>query len=416
MALDQDALNALRLDRNAPPPAAGPRGSRHGWFIWVGVALVAVLAGAVLLRPKPLEVTTATAVALPANAAPAPVLDASGYVVARRQATVSAKTTGKVLDIKVEEGMAVRKGQVLAELDPSQALLQQSLAQRQIEAADGSLAEAKVRLLDARRTLERDEKVYAARLISEAAVDASRTQVAALEAQRAALEGQRAVYVSTSNLRAQDLEDLIVRAPFDGMVISKDAQPGEMVSPISAGGGFTRTGIATIVDMGSREIEVDVNEAYINRVHDGQRTEATLDAYPDWNIPSHVINIVPTADRQKATVKVRIGFDALDPRVLPDMGVKVRFLAEAAPAPTAADTALKAGVVLIPADALVSDASQSFVWKLVAEHAHRVPVTAGATREGNLEITAGLNSGDIVISAPPAGLTDGARVRSKAAS
>ena len=164
------------------------------------------------------------------------------------------------------------------------------------------------------------------KLVSELQLDQAQSEVAALNARLEALRSEVQVAEGTVRVRAQDLDDLMVRAPFDGVVVSKDAQPGEMVSPISAGGGFTRTGIATIVDMDSREIEVDVNEAFINRVKANQKTEAVLDAYPDWIIPSHVINIVPTADRQKATVRVRIGFDALEPRILPDMGVKVSFL------------------------------------------------------------------------------------------
>ena len=227
-------------------------------------------------------------------------------------------------------------------------------------------------------------------------------------AQQATAESQLAVTRSSLKLRAQDLDDLVIRAPFAGVVISKDAQPGEMVSPISAGGGYTRTGIATIVDMDSREIEVDVNESYINRVRDGQHTEATLDAYPDWHIPSHVLNIVPAADRQKATVRVRIAFDQLDPRILTDMGVKVRFMADA---PVAVSAPRAANIVLIPAEALVSDNGKEFVWKLQDGKALRSGVIAGSTREGNMEVTSGLKSGEAVIAPVPEGLTEGQRVR-----
>jgi RND family efflux transporter MFP subunit len=181
-----------------------------------------------------------------------------------------------------------------------------------------------------------------------------------------------------------------------------------MISPISAGGGYTRTGIATIVDMDSREIEVDVNEAFINRAHDGQITDATLDAYPDWHIPSHVLNIVPTADRQKATVRVRISFDQLDPRILPDMGVKVRFIGDAA----AVGKVTPGGtIVLVPAEALVSDAGKDYVWVINDGAARRISVTLGSAREGTMEVTAGIKAGDTLIAPPIAGLTEGARVR-----
>jgi RND family efflux transporter MFP subunit len=408
MPLDQDALNTLSGTQAAP--AISARRNHRRWWLLGGVVLLLALAAAALLLRRPAEVSTAAAVILPADAPPPAVLDASGYVVARRQATVSAKVTGKVQTIQVEEGMRVKTGQILARLDDSQARLQYTLAERQIEATSGSLGEVDVRLAEAGRTLTRNEKLYADRLVSEAALDAARADVAALTAQRAALAGQLAVARSTLRVRGQDLEDLTIRAPFDGVVISKDAQPGEMISPISAGGGYTRTGIATLVDMDSREIEVDVNEAFINRVHDGQRTEATLDAYPDWRIASHVINVVPAADRQKATVRVRIGFDALETRILPDMGVKVRFLADATPA-----TARTGTILLVPADAITSDSGKDYVWRVADGRVRRIAVTRGSERDGNVEVTAGLDAGAIVVSPPAAGLEDGARVRLKPA-
>ena len=407
MALDQEALQALRGERTRiTPGSGGKRRSRKWWYL--GAAALLALGAFFIFGRKPLAVTTATATALAADAGPAAVLDASGFVVARRQATVSAKITGKVMAVFVEEGMSVKVGQILARLDNSQAGLQHGLAQRQIEAANSGLTQVQVRLAEAERTLTRNEKLMKDGLVSQAALDATAADVAALRAQQATAESQLAVTRSSLKLRAQDLDDLVIRAPFDGVVISKDAQPGEMVSPISAGGGYTRTGIATIVDMDSREIEVDVNESYINRVHDGQRTEATLDAYPDWHIPSHVLNIVPAADRQKATVRVRIAFDQLDPRILTDMGVKVRFMAEAPPADK---TPRAANVVLVPAEALVSDNGKEFVWKLQDGKAQRVAVTSGSSREGNMEVTAGLKSGDTVIAPVPEGLTAGQRVR-----
>jgi RND family efflux transporter MFP subunit len=406
MSLDQNALDALRRGHSrAPPPQ---RSLRKRWAIIATAIIAAVLAAMALFGSRSLEVTTATVVALPADAPPAAVLDASGFVVARRQATVSAKITGKVMSIDVEEGMTVKAGQVLARLDDSQARLQYALAERQIEATQGGLSEVEVRLTEAQRTLVRNEKLFADKLVSEAALDAARADVAALTAQRAALQGQLAVSRSTLRVRGQDLEDLVIRAPFAGVVISKDAQPGEMISPISAGGGYTRTGIATIVDMDSREIEVDVNEAFINRVHDGQKTEAALDAYPDWRIPSHVVNVVPAADRQKATVRVRIGFDQLDPRILPDMGIKVRFLGDVTGA-----AARNANTLLIPAEALLDENGKSFVWLLTDSSVAKTAVSIGNVRDGSIEVTAGIKAGDRVVASQLPGLADGVRVRVK---
>jgi RND family efflux transporter MFP subunit len=241
-------------------------------------------------------------------------------------------------------------------------------------------------------------------------VDSAQSEVAATAARLEALKSEVAVADGTVNVRNQELDDLLVRAPFNGVVVSKDAQPGEMVSPMSAGGGFTRTGIATLVDMESREIEVDVNEAFINRVRSNQKTEAVLDAYPDWTIPSHVINIVPTADRQKATVRVRIGFDELDPRILPDMGVKVSFLDDAGKKPDQAAAAVRPGVRL-PSTAVIREGETSYVWRVNGKHAERVAVSTGGERDGQIEVIAGIDSGDVIVAKPVEGLAEGIAVK-----
>ena len=260
------------------------------------------------------------------EAGPGTVLNASGYVTARRRATVSSKVTGKVMEILIEEGQSVRAGQVLARLDDSQTRAALALSEAQLAAARRSAAEDEARLREAQLNLQRRERLLQEGVVGRAEVDTAQAEVDSITARIDYARQQVAVAESQVNLRRTDLNDMVVRAPFSGVAISKDAQPGEMISPVSAGGGFTRTGIGTIVDMSSLEIEVDVNESYINRVRPGQKVEAVLDAYPDWRIPGHVITTVPTADRQKATVRVRIGFDQLDPRILPDMGVKVSFL------------------------------------------------------------------------------------------
>jgi RND family efflux transporter MFP subunit len=264
-----------------------------------------------------------------------------------------------------------------------------------------------VRLADARRTLQRNEALVKQQLISESALDTSRAEVNALAARLEASRAQVKVAESQLDMRQIDYNDLQVRAPFAGVVISKDAQPGEIVSPMSAGGGFTRTGIATIVDMDSREVEVDVNEAYINRVKPNQRIEATLDAYPDQTLPAHVINLVPTADRTKATVRVRIGFDKLEPQILPEMGIKVRFLDDA---PVQAGNT-KGPRIRVPTVAIQRDGSETFVWVVNDGRVERRAVTIGPESEGNTEVLAGVTSGEELVSPVVPGLEDGGKVK-----
>ncbi|HVN41639.1 MAG TPA: efflux RND transporter periplasmic adaptor subunit, partial [Steroidobacteraceae bacterium] len=325
-----------------------------------------------------------------------------------RLATVSAKVTGRISEVLFEEGARVAEGQVLARLDAATAQAQYTVAERGVEAARRNLAEIDVRLADARRTLARNTSLLERQLVAQSAVDTASADVHALEARLAAARAEVEVARSQLALAAQGLQDQEIRAPFSGVVISKDAQPGETVSPMSAGGGFTRTGIATIVDMDSREIEVDVNEAYIHRVSDGQVVECVLDAYPDWKIPGHVIGIVPTADRQKATVKVRIGFDALDPRMLPDMGIKVSFR-EAARA-TGAPVGLP-----IPQSAVRGAAGASYVWLVRDGKATRRPVrTAPAPQSGQVSVLEGLQGGEVLVLDPPGRLSEGRAVELKA--
>ncbi len=363
------------------------------------------------LRDGGTVVETVVVAAPSAAGASGAVLNASGYVVARRVATVSSRVTGRIAEVLVEEGAVVRKGQVLARLDAATSLAEAGLARRQREAADANLAEVRARLAEARRTLQRTATLRDRGLVAEGALDAARAETEALEARLAATQAQRRVAQSGIELRERDLADHEIRAPFDGVVISKDAQPGEMVSPVSAGGGFTRTGIATIVDMDSREIEVDVNEAFLNRVVDGQPVEATLDAYPDWRIPASVIRIVPTADRTKATVRVRIGFQSLDPRILPDMGIKVRFLDPARAAPGSATGEAPLPTLRVPAVALQRDGTAAWVWVVEDGRATRREVRAGAERDGSVEILSGLKAGETIVSPRVEGLEDGGRVR-----
>jgi RND family efflux transporter MFP subunit len=410
MSFDQNALDSLRIERNAEPVESGSN-PIYKWLIGIVLLLALIAAAVAFFHTSAIEVETATATPATASASGgAAVLNASGYVVARRQATVSAKVTGKIADVHVEEGMSVKEGQLLARLDDTTVRPMYELAQRQLDASRQNLAEIEVRLAEAERTLHRNEQLRASKLISESQLDQAQSEVAAYKAHLEALKSEVRVAEGTLRVRAQDLDDLLVRAPFDGVIVSKDAQPGEIVSPMSAGGGFTRTGIATIVDMDSREIEVDVNEAFINRVHQNQKAEAVLDAYPDWVIPSHVISVVPTADRQKATVRVRIGFDELDPRILPQMGVKVTFLEERTGTQPAASAR---PAVRIPATAVSDDAGTRYVWKVNDDKAERVAVSTGAERDGQVEVIAGINPGDVVIAQQVEGLKEGSKVKPK---
>jgi RND family efflux transporter MFP subunit len=402
MSLDKAALESLRLDRSQDPnryEGSGSGGRRWKIAAVVGAVLVAAVGWRLLHSAVPVHTAV---VETPAGASDGAVLNASGYVVARRLATVSSKVTGRIDEVLFEEGAGVQQGQVLARLDPSTAQAEYEVADRSLEAARRGLREIEVRLEDARRTLARNRSLVERKLVSQSVLDGSEAEVAALGARLAATRADVEVARSRLALSRQGLDDLAIRAPFTGVVISKDAQPGETVSPMSAGGGFTRTGIATIVDMESREIEVDVNESYINRVRDGQKVAAVLDAYPDWPIPGHVIGIVPAADRQKATVRVRIAFDQLDARILPDMGIKVRFLE--APGQAAA------AKPMLPANAVAKDGKATVVWVVRDGKVEKRTVELGKEAAGSFPVLKGLEGGESVVVDPPRRLRDGAAV------
>jgi RND family efflux transporter MFP subunit len=399
----KDDLAALRIERE-------PEGNGLGrWIKWT---ILLVITGALSAtgwswatreRPITVEVSTVTERRAGVQAA---VLNATGYVTARRRATVSSKVTGKVIEVNVEEGMAVREGQVLARLDDAAPRASLALAEAQVAAARQAVQELEVRLAEARLTLGRQERLTRAGLATQAELDQARAEVDSLDARIVANRTQVDVAERQVEVQRTVLDDMVIRAPFGGVAISKDAQPGEMVSPVSAGGGFTRTGISTIVDMSSLEIEVDVNESYINRVREQQAVTAVLDAYPDWEIPARVITTVPTADRQTATVLVRIGFDELDPRILPDMGVQVTFLRE--------DDELQAearAVTLVTQGAVITAGSESYVFVLAGEVVERRAVATGGLDGDRLEVFSGLRPGERVVVTPPDTLFDGALVQ-----
>jgi RND family efflux transporter MFP subunit len=397
---ETDDLSALRIERE-PLDASG-----RSWGKWIALLVLLIAAGGGVWywvnRPRSVEVEVAS-VTERAAGAQASVLNASGYVTARRRATVSSKVTGKVMEVNVEEGMDVREGQVLARLDDSTLQAALKLYRAQLQAAKQQIPELDVRLQQARVQLQRQERLRKDGLNTPSDIDNARAEVDSLIARIASAQEQVKVAESQIAMQLTAIDDTIIRAPFSGVAISKDAQAGEMVSPVSAGGGFTRTGICTIVDMRSLEIEVDVNESYINRVRAGQPVAAVLDAYPDWQIPANVITLVPTADRQKATVLVRIGFQKLDPRILPDMGVKVTFLREA----DKQDAPVAQAVTLVPKAAVRTDNGASYVFVVKQDTVERRAIKTGGTDGDRLEVLAGLKGGEQVVISPPEQLTEG---------
>ena len=396
-----ELLRELRIDRDGRPPRL-----RRRRLLLAAAALVVLAAGLWLAWARtstPAVRTVVARAATPAGGAGS-VLDASGYVTARRQATVSAKITGKVTEVLIEEGMRVREGAVLARLDDTEAKAQLALARAQLGAARAQDGEIRAQLEQAERDYARSQELFNRKLVAEQAMDPARAQRDTLRAKLTANQEQIRVATESVTVAQVQLDNTVIRAPFTGIVIAKAAQPGEMISPISAGGGFTRTGIGTIVDMDSLEIQVDVNESFINRVASEQPVEATLNAYPDWKIPGSVIAIIPTADRSKATVKVRIAIPSKDPRIVPDMGVRVAFLGAASTTPAAP----VASGVLVPVDAVRSDGS---VFVYVDGKVERRSVTPGQTVGAEREITKGLRAGERVVVAPPPSLKDGAAVR-----
>ena len=395
-----ELLRELRIDRDGRPTRA-----RRWRLVLVVIALV-VLAAALWAGwswfSTPTVRTVAARAAAPAGGTGS-VLDASGYVTARRQATVSAKITGKITEVLIEEGMRVADGAVLARLDDTEAKAQLALARAQLAAARSQDGEIGAQLQQAERDYTRSQELFNKQLVPEQSMDAARAQRDTLRAKLAANQEQIRVATESVSVAQVQLDNTVVRAPFAGVVVAKSAQPGEMISPISAGGGFTRTGIGTIVDMESLELQVDVNESYINRVTAGQPVEAMLNAYPDWKIPGSVIAIIPAADRSKATVKVRIAIRSKDPRIVPDMGARVAFLDAGGPAARAP----AASGVLVPADAIRGDA----VFVYANGRVERRSVTPGQAMGADREIVKGLRAGERVVVAPPPSLKDGAAVR-----
>jgi RND family efflux transporter MFP subunit len=403
-------LASLKIHDSAR--SRGSTGKVLGYFA-AAIGVLLLIGGAVFAlknRAPVVEVTTARAAGDPAQQT---LLNASGYVTPRRRATVAAKITGRVTGVFFDEGNHAKQGQLLATLDDSDArrTLDSAVADR--DSSKAAIRDYEVQLRYAEIQLHRAEELTAAKVQSQDQLDNAMTAADSLRAKIALAKQQVAGSEARIREAQQAVDNCTIRAPFAGIIVSKDAQVGEMVSPISAGGGFTRTGIATIVDMNSNEVEVDVNEAYIARVQPGQRVDSVLDAYPDWKIPSHVRTVIPTADRQKATVKVRISFDKLDPRILPDMGVKVSFYGEDDEKKVATkkkDEGAKA-LAIVPKSAVRSSGDGTYVFLLKNGKLERRGVKLGNERGSDVEVMAGVNPGDSLVTGGPQNLQDGETVR-----
>jgi HlyD family secretion protein len=402
MDAQKPTLDDLRIKRSDKPES-----NSRIWPVTIGVCVL-VLATAVvwwLTRSKAIEVHTVVAREIASGGGERTVLNASGYVTARRAATASSKVTGKVVEVLIEEGMKVREGQVLARLDDTNVKASLNVAQAQLESAKRVVGETQAQLKQAESEFQRTTELSKLKIASQSDLDSAEANAKTLRARLARQESDVTVAERQVAMWQQQMDDLIIRAPFAGIVTTKNSQPGEMISPVSAGGGFTRTGIGTIVDMDSLEIEIDVNESYINRVEPGQPVEATLDAYAQWKIPCKVIAIIPTADRQKSTVKVRVGFDKLDPRILPEMAVKVAFRE------TGGSAMAASRAVTVPKSAIRQQDGRDVVLVLQNGRAERRAVTVNSTGGDEAVIGAGVSAGEKVIVDSPVGLADGAKVK-----
>ncbi len=403
MSPSKSSLDALRIDRTALPA------KRSSAWIWILIIALLIIGAGVYFwlgrEGAPVVETVIVREQAAGSAGPKTSLNASGYITARRAATVSSKVTGKVTEIIIEEGMAVKAGQVLARLDASNVEASYRLAQAQLESARSSLHETRSNMELAGKELTRFTSLVGSQAGSQSDLDRADAQSKMLNARLQKQTAEIAVAEAEVAQWKQQVDDTIIVAPFGGIVTTKNSQPGEMISPMSVGG-FTRTGICTIVDMSSLEIEVDVNESYINRVEAGQAVDATLDSYPDVKFPAKVIAIIPTADRQKATVKVRVGFEKIDPRILPDMAVKVAFRSK-----EITDKPTGEKLLALPKSAIDDDNGRTIVWVVAGDKVERRAVNVSQTSNDESAISAGLSNGEEVVIKKSAKLSDGMSVK-----
>lgn len=402
MSSTDQLLNELKINRQ---PSVAKKKRR--WPYLLGIAILLALAVAYFGRTKAIEIETINPRSA-AESGPASVLDASGYVTARRIATVSSKVTGKVKEVYIEEGQRVNEGDILARLDPLDAEALRDVSQSQLASSQSQLAEAQSQLVLAKSNYSRNRELAEKQLVSRQSLDTAKAELDTRNARLNSLQKQVELAKNQKQVSQLGVDNTVIRAPFTGVIIAKAAQPGEMISPISAGGGSIRTGIGTLVDMDSLEVQVDVNEAYIGRVTPKMPIEAVLNAYPEWKIPGEVIAIIPTADRSKATVKVRVDLDSKDARIVPDMGVRVSFL-------EAKDTSKPLQGFWIPNSAIIKDGEQQFVFRVQDGKAKRVAITVANSNDSETLIDKGISKGDSIIASPGKELVDGSSVALKPA-
>ncbi|MBP7369868.1 MAG: efflux RND transporter periplasmic adaptor subunit [Arenimonas sp.] len=403
MSRTDQLLNELKINRQ---DTITKKKRRWPFYVIIGVILIAAMVF-VFGTKKAIEIETVNPRSA-AESGPASVLDASGYVTARRIATVSSKVTGKVKEVYIEEGQRVNEGDILARLDPMDAEAQRDVTQSQLASSQSQLAEAQSQLILAKSNYSRNRELAEKQLVSRQALDTAKAELDTRVARLNSLQKQVELAKNQKQVSQLGVDNTIIRAPFTGVIIAKAAQPGEMISPISAGGGSIRTGIGTLVDMDSLEVQVDVNEAYIGRVTPQMPIEAVLNAYPEWKIPGEVIAIIPTADRSKATVKVRVALDSKDTRIVPDMGVRVSFL-------EAKDTSKPLVGFWIPNSAIVKEGEQAFVFTVQDGKAKRVAITTIESNDSDTLVNKGISKGDSIIASPGKDLADGSKVALKSA-
>jgi RND family efflux transporter MFP subunit len=412
-------LQQLRIERDMPLETTKGVVVSRRWWIAIAVALIGSAGWLVASRsvavPIPVRVSVAKVSASDVGAAGngMSILDASGYVVARRQATVSAKVTGKLAQLFIEEGQHVKAGDVLAKLDDTNSMAELKRAQATLAQAEVMVAQSKVLVGDLAPTYQRNQKQAAEQLISNEALETSKASYDSQQKDLAVAEANLKILHAELEVAQRNEDDTIVLAPYTGVITSKNAQEGEIISPLSAGGGFTRTGIGTLVDMDSLEVETDVNENFIGRIHPNEPAILKVNAYPDWQIPAYVIAVIPTADRSKATVKVRIGFKTHDARILPEMSAHVSFLNESNETTPASKPSPAASGVIVQPDAVqqTATAGTGVVFVLLENGTvERRTVNVGAKTSEGITISSGLSKGERVVVGDLGKLKDGNRV------
>lgn len=398
-------LSRLRIDRDRPPPGVS-RAVRRSAYIAIASALIVVVVFLVLRGGggRPVEVALAELVGGGASASTG--VTANGYVVARTKASVSSKITGRLEYLGVDEGDVVEAGRIIARLEAQDYVA--ALAEREAELATAraGLAESEAE----RDQLERDV-ARAKDLLARGLASAQQTEqlAAQLTTAQARVERMRATVAAADaavNVARANLENTRIRAPFSGTILRKDAEVGEVVAPVATGSGLTRGAVVTMADFETLEVEVDVNESYISRIHHGQPATITLDAYPDIDFPARVRQIVPTADRQRATVLVKVSFVERDEHILPEMAATVEFLEAEGAAPGESPPAR----LFVPAAAVQDEAGRQVVWIVRGDRVERRQVEAGPVTGERREIRSGLSGGERVVIAGAESLEDGMRV------